>query len=409
MEHRRQISRIFPGLVVAVLVASLAVLNGCGGGAGWGGGMSTNAVNVSLASATSFPAGTTYASSTLSPPTAAPPANSPVFDNVFVTVTKIALIPSTGTEFPDANGQLETPDSPAEEGRGFVTATLGSPVKIDLLHLTGDNAAMLLNKFSAVPAGEYSKIRVYYDNVVGRSGSVDTLFHPTAHYHFDVHFVGGNLVIPVTTDPQGGIRFFSVVINVVGLKYNQAGQSGNVLLRPQVFTTVDNSSLKFIVHGVAEHVNRSAGTFNVITAGNDNISAEYRSATSWFYVDGRFVGPFTSFKISGDNALRDTALVDVIGTFQSGVLIAGEVDITFPGEKSGAVDSGWRADNTFILRLAADNVVFPMPNRFLAYYDNAIAPFAPLNDAAIDNNVQVKARGYNVPGGIEAYWITVGP
>jgi hypothetical protein len=290
-----------------------------------------------------------------------------------------------------------------------VTATLDPPVVIDLLHLSGNNVATLLNTFSGVPAGEYSKIRVYYESVVGHSNSDgDTLFHPTAHYHFDVHFVGGNLVIPVTTDPQGGIRFYSVVINVVGLQYHQAGQSGNVLLRPQVFATVEGSP-KYIVSGVAEQVNLSAGTFNVITAGNDNIIAEYRSDTSWFYVDGRSVGPFTSLKISGDNALRDTALVDVIGTFQSGVLVAEEVDITFPGEKSGAVDNGWRADNTFVLRLAADNVVFPMPDRFLAYYDNAVAPFAPLTEAAIDNNVQVKARGYNVVGGIEAYWITVGP
>ena len=123
-----------------------------------------------------------------------------------------------------------------------MTAPLDPPVVIDLLHLSGDNVATLLNTFSGVPAGEYSKIRVYYDNVVGHAtGDDDTLFHPTAHYHFDVHFVGGNLVIPVTTDPQGGIRFFSVVINVVGLKYHQAGQSGNVLLRPQVFATVDNT------------------------------------------------------------------------------------------------------------------------------------------------------------------------
>jgi hypothetical protein len=243
--------------------------------------------------------------------------------------------------------------------------------------------------------------------VIGRSGNDNTLFHSTANSHFDVHFMGGNLVIPVTSDPAGGIQFFSVLINVVG-KYHWAGNSGNVLLRPQVFATVVEAP-KYIVRGVAEQVNHSVGTFNVITAGNDNISAEYGPDTSWFYVDGRFVGPFTSLKISGDNALRDTALVDVIGTFQSGVLVAEEVDITFPGVKSGAVDNGWKADNTFVLRLASDNVVFPMPDRFLAYYDNAIAPFAPLTDAAIDNNVQVKARGYNVEGGIEAYWISIGP
>jgi hypothetical protein len=91
------------------------------------------------------------------------------------------------------------------------------------------------------------------------------------------------------------------------------------------------------------------------------------------------------------------------------VLVAEEVDITFPGVKSGAVDNGWRADNTFVLRLAVDNVVFPKPDRFTAYYDNGVLPYAQLTQAAIDNNVQVMARGYNVTGGIEAYWITIGP
>ena len=130
-----------------------------------------------------------------------PPGNSPTFDNVFVTVTKLALIPSTGPEYPDADGELEMENSSAGEGK-LVTGTLAPPIRIDLRHLSGDNVATLLNQFLGVPAGEYSKIRVYYDNVVGRpSSGPDMPFHPTAHDHFDVHFVGGHLVIPVTSDP----------------------------------------------------------------------------------------------------------------------------------------------------------------------------------------------------------------
>jgi len=375
---------------IAYLVFALAIsaaLAACGGGGGTTspGTSGPATVSVSIASATSFPEGTTTASS---PVTAAPPGNSPAFDHLFVTVTKLALIPSTGED-------------------KSVTDPLAPPVQIDLLNLnssTGDNVATLLNKFTNVPAGEYSKIRVYYDNVVGQTASDNTLFHPTANSHFDVHFMGGNLVIPVTSDPVGGIRFYSVEINVVGLKHVEAGNSGNFLLRPQVFAEVVGAP-KYIVTGVADQVNHTDGTF-VVMALNDNVSAAYGPDTNWFYVDGRSVGPFGP---SGADALRDTALVDVIGTFQGSVLSAEEVDITFPDVKSGAVDNGWRADNTFILRLAVDNVVFPQPDRFLAYYDNAVAPFDPLTDAAIDNNVQVKARGYNVAGGIEAYWISIGP
>ncbi len=415
MEHRMQISRIFPGLVVALLLASLAVLNGCGGSTGSSGGTSTNAVNVSLASAPSFPAGTTFASSALSPTTAAPSGNSPVFDNVFVAVTKIALLPSTGTELPDANGELEVEDSSAKEGTGFVTSTLPSPVEIDLKNLSGDNVVMLLNTFSGVPAGEYSKIRVYYDNVVGHTDGVpDTLFHPSAHYHFDVHFVGGNLVIPVTSDPQGGIRLFSVVIELVGLKYHQAGQSGNVLLRPQVFATVDNSSLKYIVSGVAQNVDPADNTFDIHTPGGTIVPAAYGATTGWIYIDNTVFpsrASSTAGEVLGPGGLDNGAIVDVIGTFSSdNVLLAEKVAITFPDVLTGDVFLTWKSDNTFDLRIpAGDNTVFPMPTRTTAYYDNAV-DFTRLSDTSIVDNAAIIARGYKkAAGGIEAFWITIGP
>ena len=420
MEHRRRISGIFPGLGVAILLASLSVLNGCGGGTG--GGTSSNAVNVSLASAPGFPAGTTFAPSTLSPDTAAPPANSPVFDNVFVTVTKLALIPSTGTELPDANGELETPDSSAEEGKGFVTATLDSPVKIDLRNLAGDNVATLLNRFSEVPAGDYSKIRVYYDNVVGRSGSVDTLFHPTAHYHLDVHFVGGNLVIPVTSDPQGGIRFFSVVINVVGLKIQAAGNSGNVLLRPQVFATVDNTLLEFIITGTADNV-AIDGTFDILALGGRSIPAAFSdTGTTWAYSDDVFNN---SLMVHGRDksiavpAFKDRAEVSAIGVFDTNLrLQASHITFTFPDFRIGKVFSTWSADNTFFrldLSLPLDNLVYAIPDKTNPLYtDFRVPPLELLNgnDLIVPNpDNTVKARGYDFTGsqgaGLQAFWISI--
>ncbi len=397
-------------LLVLMITAGLAACGGGGGTSSSSGTSGAASVNVSIASATAFPAGATLASSSVSSDIAAAPGNSPAFDNVFVTVTRLALIPADHTQFPDHNGELETMNSHAEEGRSseFVTVELAEPVVIDLLHppTGGEMAGNVLNRFSSVPAGEYSKIRMYYDNVVGRAaGAPDVLFHPTAHYHFDVHFVGGKLVIPASSDPQGGIRFYSVVINVVGLKYHQAGGSGNVLLRPQVFAEVVGAP-NYIVTGVADQVDRANGTFVVKTA-SDNVGVDYGSGTLWYYYDGRYVGSLASLGISGPDALRDTALVHVIGTFLGGVLVAEKVGITFPAELTGVVDGGWKADNTFDLRLASDNAVFPIPDRSLAYYDNAAFPHARLTDAAIDNNIQVKARGYAVAGGIEAFWISV--
>src|SRR4030066_1285834 len=233
----RNVSHLLSLLALSVALAA------CGGGgtSSTSPGLSGSAMlSVSVASAPGYPAGTTFAPSTLSPGTAAP-ANSPNFDNVFVWVNKLALIPSNSAGSPDGNGELEQVNPSAEEGRsgmpGFVTITLPEPVRIDLRNPpTGRQVAILLNKFSEspVPAGEYTKIRIYYDNVVGHTAEADTVFHPTAHYHFDVHFVGGNLVIPVAA-PQDGVRFHSIVIKGGGLKTNWAGGRGKNLLRPTGF------------------------------------------------------------------------------------------------------------------------------------------------------------------------------
>ncbi|HEY5765760.1 MAG TPA: hypothetical protein VIS30_06985, partial [Candidatus Deferrimicrobiaceae bacterium] len=58
----------------------------------------------------------------------------------------------------------------------------------------------------------------------------------------------------------------------------------------------------------------------------------------------------------------------------------------------------------------SDNVVILKPDRTWGYYDNAVSG-EPLTDAAIDNNVSVKARGYILEegAGIQAYWISVEP
>ncbi len=400
--------------LVALLALSVALVGCGGGGAGTtGAGPGDVSIGVSVTAAPSFPAGTTFAASTASPSGTASPAAT-TFDHVWVTVTKIALLPTAGPEFPDRDGQLEEKNAPGEEGnsglRGFMTVELPSPVVIDLLHPpTGVQVANLLNHFSGVPAGEYSKIRIYYDNVVGQKPDDSFVtFHQTAHYHFDVHFVGGNLVIPVATDPNGGIRFFSIVINVVGLKIHQAGNSGNFLLRPQLFATVE--APKYLVSGVAQNVNPAESTFDILTAGGETVPAAYDAGTGWLFIDPTVPRFVTVSSTLGTQALRDTAIVDVIGTFSPAkVLLADEVDITFPATKFGKVYLGWNPDNTFTLRLPSDNTVFPMPSRTTAFYDNAIAPYPQLSDAAIVDNAAITARGYAVTGGIQAFWISVGP
>ncbi|HZD54750.1 MAG TPA: hypothetical protein VE080_00720 [Candidatus Aquicultoraceae bacterium] len=401
---------------LTVLLAVSVGLAACGGGGSGSARSGAASLSVSLAAAPGFPAGTTFAAPAAAP---AAPANpgSAVFDNVLVTVTKIALIPSSGPEFPAPDGEPEERNAPAEEGgggmSGFVTVTLPDPVTVDLLNAPPPfEAAILLNLFESVPAGEYSKIRVYYEDVVGRSSDPDldnVPFHPTAHYHFDVHFVGGNLVIPVGTSAEG-IRFQSVLINVVGLKITQAGGSGNFLMRPQVFATVESpGELRYVVRGTATDVDASAGTFLILTDA-EPVPAVYGGGTNWRYVDPSFpAGAWQSAgNALGSAGLENTAIVTVIGPFSSGLVLQAEsVDVTFPDVRSGNVFLGWNPDNTFTLRLPSDNTVFPMPSREGAYYDNAVT-FAPLTDASIVDNAAVTARGYAVLDGIRAFWISVG-
>jgi hypothetical protein len=397
-------------VLAALAIGSLSLaVAACGGGGSATGTAGQAAVGVSVSSSQDFPAGTTFASADALPAaaeTAAPP--SPAFDKILVAVTRIALIPSTGA--PDANGQLEAENSPAENGpsgeNGFVTVTLPSPVVIDLLHPpTAARIAKLLNRFTGVPAGAYGKIRVYYDNVVGIAGGESTTFHPTAHYHFDVHFVGGKLVIPVATGPSAGIRLYTVAIKVVGLKYHATG-SGKYLLRPQIFAEVE--ALRYLVSGVADQVDPVARRFDIVTADNQVFHASWDALTDWFFADDRFI-PVSG--AAGADALRDTAIVDVAGVFgAAGALAADSIDIAFPAVASGTVGGGWLADNTFILRRATDNlVVYPQPGRAGAIYDNAAFPNETLSDAAIVDNAVVTARGYFTPGGILGYWLSIGP
>lgn len=387
-------------LSVLLISAGLAACGGGGGGSTPGtSGPAT--VRVSIASAPSFPAGTTIESSTSSPTIAAPPEDSPTFEHLDVTVTKLALIPSTGED-------------------KSVTDPLVPPIQIDLLYLSGDNVATLLNQFSGVPAGEYSKIRVYYDNVVGRSGNDNTLFHPTANSHFDVHFMGGNLVIPVTSDPGGGIQFYSVLINVVG-KYHWAGNSGNVLLRPQVFATVEGSP-EYIVTGVADNV-LGDGTFDILTLGGRTIPAVFSDGgTTWAYSDNVLNG---SLMVIGRDAsvavpaFKDRAEVSAIGVFApDGSLQASHITFTFPDIRIGKIFSSWSADNTYFrldLPLPLDNLVYALPDKQNPLYTNyGVPPVELVNgyDLIVPNpDNTVKGRGYAFTGsqgdGLQAFWISI--
>jgi hypothetical protein len=362
---------------------------------------------------------------------------SPQIAHVYMEIVKISLMPAAERfESEDMDGELQDADPPdpasSPDKPHFITVVPDSPVRIDLLNLeNGKPLARLLNRFDSVPAGAYDKIRVHYRKV--RVVLVDDTivnFHPTANSKFDIHFRQGHeLAIPAATDTSqtdGWVRFFRVKLDVVGLKLRNVSQGNSwkgskVILRPQIFA----ESVPPVLHsvaGTATNVSPTstrpvAGTFEVSFGSGPGypriIQAAYDNDTTWAYSDdvlGRSSWIVDVANSTAAAAFRDRAIVEAVGPFDpsTSVFRATEIMFTFPDVKSGVVDNGWRADNTFVLRLAADNAVFPKPDRFTAYYDNGAFPHLPLTQAAIDNDVQVKARGYSAAGGIEAYWFTVG-
>lgn len=436
--------------VVAAALAGLLVMAGCGGGGttvssdgspGAPAGPVSVEISFDAAPATGFAAATAAGS------TAAPSADEgfmwaedvpdPRIAHVFMDVVKVSLMPENepfegedmegemGGGFPDPGGSPENPR--------FVTIVPDSPICIDLLKLeNGKRLARFLNKFDRVPAGAYDKIRVSYRNVkVVLTDNTEVRFHPTAHSKFDIHFRQGHeIVIPAgtdTTQQDGWVKFFRVKLDVVGLKLKIVDGGKNwkgskAILRPQIFAEFVPPML-YSVAGTAENVLGDAippisGTFDVSFGTGPGyptvVHAAFDEDTGWSYSDN--VLGHSSWIVDVPNttavpAFRNRALVEVIGAFDAAqVILARDITFSFPDVKSGAVDNGWTPDNTFVLRLAADNVVYPRPDRITAYYDNA-ATREPLTDEAIDNNVVVKARGYNVagpvpPGGIESYWIS---
>jgi hypothetical protein len=448
--------------VVAAVMAGLLVLAGCGGGGG-GASVSSNVspgapvgpatveISFAAASTTGSAAVPIMVAGATTVPSADPAFEwpdrvtepSPKIAHVYMDVVKISLMPAYEEfEGEDMEGEIRDGDSPDPSGLPdkphFVTIVPDKPICIDLLKLeNGKRLARFFKKFDHVPAGTYDKIRVYYRNVVvvlNDEARTEVRFHPTAHSKFDIHFRERHeLVIPATTDttqPDGWVKFFRVKLDVVGLKLKIVAGGKNwkgskVILRPQIFAEFVPPIL-YSVAGTATEVIKVAtlpvsGTFDVSFGTGLGyprvISAAFDNDTTWAYSDN--VLGHSSWIVDVPNttavpAFDNRAIVQVIGTFDPALVIrARDIVFSFPDEKSGEVDNTWRLDNTFVLRLAADNVVYPKPDRFTAYYDNSVTRL-PLTHEAIDNNVHVKARGYNVtgpipPGGIEAYWISVGP
>jgi hypothetical protein len=402
-------------LCFLTLMALSVVLAACGSGGGTSSNPSgTASVNVSLAAAPAFPTGTVFTASPAAVEGTAKPV-SPVFDNVFVNIVKVALLPADGGEGPDPNGETMGPDDERDRGNGFVTAIVDPPGTIDLLHLpSGRKIARFLDKFVNVPAGTYGKIRIYYSDLWGVRGTEVIPFHPTAHSHFDVHFVNGNLVIPVAPDPERGIHLYDVTIHFVGLKIVE--NKNKVLMRPQVFAVADD--VLYSVSGRAGNV--ESGEFDVFQddAGVSPVHVTYDGTTKWSFRDpaeGREVNDVGT--ANGTAALRDSAKVKAIGMFSGDDLAANEIIVSFDDflqqtVVSGNATSGWTALDTLELNLPSDNVVFPQPSRTSAVYDNAISSAHEfLFDTDVVKGITVKARGYFVTvgtRGIDAFWISVG-
>lgn len=406
---------------LALLAFSVA-LAACGGG---GGGTTANptgtaSVNVSLAAAPAFPAGTSFTASPASVEEEATPV-SPGFYNVWVEIWKVALLPAKEGEGPDPDGEVLSSDGGPDRSGAFVAVELDPHKVINLKDLpSGRAVAKFLNKIPDVPAGTYGKIRVYYNALWGErdpdnDGTMERVdFHPTANSHFDVHFVNGDMVIPVVPDGDRGIRLYDVTISFVGLKIVE--NKNKVLMRPQVFAEVDD--VLYSVSGRADNVVSGEFEIDQEDPGVLPVHVLYADTTVWSFrdlVEERGVENVGT--PNGTAALREFTKVKAIGEFSGEALLAREIIISFEDVLQGDVvsgdaTSGWTPDNNVVLDLPPDNVVVPRPSRTTAVYDNAdvSSGHESLSDSDVVMGATITARGYFVTGvGIDAFWISVGP
>ena len=405
------------------LLALSVVLAACGGG---GGGTTSNpsgsaSVNVSLAAVPQDSAAGPQAG-IVSPGPLAKPMPPDGIDHAWITIHRIALLPGPDSSGPDPSGEPSVLDNGSPDS-GFVSGGVFPPEEVDLLNLPAGTAARFLNAIDNVPAGTYGKIRLFYrDPKVHFLNAVDNMAtHPTANYHLDIHFKGGDLVIPVATDGAGGVIVHDVTV------FFEPGKDGlkitvnpnKILMRPQVFATVVGA-VKYVISGIADNVDKTLGAFDISTAGGRSFHAMFsfdNNITKWAFKDNETMQQVAVDNNLGIPALRNGSLVDVYGMFTGiDTLFADNVVIIFtesifgqvaPGDE--APPSGWQSGNTFELRFSGDNVVFPMPSRTEARYDNNANLSQTFSDDVIVDNTFLRARGYFVTGGIDAFWISVGP
>jgi len=404
---------------IALLLTGFLVAGCSGVGSGQSADSGTgNIIRVAVSEAAALPA-------------SGPSSNSPVaeagassasqnIDNVWITVTRVALLPGAGNGQPDPNGETAIEDSGTAEA-GLQVAELAQPKTIDLLHLPGNDVAMLLNAFDNVPAGTYGKIRLYYTNpkVHFIGDSDNTAAHPTANFHLDIHFVGGDLVIPVSTNPNGGVSIFNVVISIVlgrdGLKVTV--NPNKILIRPQVFAGF-NPPVAYEVSGTASEV-LGGNTFDILTADGRTFHVVFDTSTGWSFQDGQSGNRVGVTSAQGRAALDNGSSLIVVGIFgSSDTLSADNVVVILPDKITGTVVSGtstngWLSDNTLKVLKAGttDNViVFPMPSRAGAFYANLVAGRAPADNVVFGDNVVVLGVFRNVSQTeISGFWITIGP
>ena len=418
MNDRKKLGKRSQSMIaIPLLLALSVVLAACGGG---GTDTSSNpsgiaSVNVSLAAAPAFPVGTSFTATPTAAETAANPV-SPGFDNVWVKIEKVALLPANEGEGPDPNGEIPSSNGgPDHNGALVIGEVCGKVINLKDLP-SGQAVASFLDRIVNVPAGTYGKIRVYYSELWGQKEDdpkpID--FHPTANSHFDVHFVNGDLVIPVSPDPDRGIHLFEVKIEFVGLKIVE--NKNKVLMRPQVFAEVV-SDILYSVSGKAANV--ESGEFDIVQDDSEVLPVHvlYDGKTEWSFWDPDEERGVDVGTENGIAALDNNTKVEAIGTFSGEGLDAQKISIIFEDFLEGVVESGdpatngWTSTDTLELSLSPpgkDNVVYPQPSRAEAVYDNSTT-FGPL---AYDNVLQgstVKARGYLVDGGIDAFWISIGP
>jgi len=298
MRRKFSIAALF---VLLVCVPGFLLLTGCGGGGG-------------SSSSTSGGSGTVAILLTDGP--------ADDYDNIWIWITEISLIPEGDDADPVVVFESEDPD-------GWM---------VDLLDLRDQDAVVTVK--DDIPAGRYSKIRLRIADVQPEGGT-----GPCLPDDMEIKLPSGKIDL----NPKGGFRIapgamVSIRLDIdcdKSINLHPAGNSGKCIFRPVVFVEIETGAAPpkcpRIIKGVVDEVFDGGASFTLLLG-------DGREPLTVYLADGAIIFGENGMKVDASELEAEQTVhvrgrLDSEGDLQASVivigsvvLVKGTVDTAFDGE-----------------------------------------------------------------------------